>query len=144
MVITDYALAVIGSGPAGMSAAARAAKTGLSHVLLERRPHLTNTVFNFHKRKHVMATPEFLPLRSDLGFKEGAREEGIETWERDLDDARVKIRYNADVTSIKGQRGAFEITLADGTSVWARATKKSRNARRSSSAVVGRSDIGPG
>ena len=28
------------------------------------------------------------------------------------------------------------ITLADGTSVWPRATKKSRNARRSSSAVV--------
>src|SRR6187200_850203 len=33
------------------------------------------------------------------------------------------------------------ITLADGTSVWPRATKKSMNARRSSSAVVGRSDI---
>ena len=116
---TDYALAVIGSGPAGMSAAARAAKTGLSHVLLERRPHLADTVFNFHKRKHVMAAPDFLPLRSDLGFKEGAREEIIETWERDMQDARVEIRHNAEVVSIKALHGGFDIALADGAALTA-------------------------
>ena len=115
----DYTIAIIGSGPSGMSAAARAAKTGLSHILLERRSHLTDTIFNFHKRKHVMATPELLPLRSDLGFKEGAREEVIETWERGLEDARVKIRTNAEVTAIKGQCGGFEIALADGDTLTA-------------------------
>ena len=53
-----------------MSAAARAAKEGKSQILLERTPHLTDTIFKYQKHKHVMATPEFLPLRSDLGFKE--------------------------------------------------------------------------
>jgi len=102
-----------------MSAATRAAKTGLSHVLLERRPNLTDTVFHFHKRKHVMASPEILPLRSDLGFKEGLREEVIETWERDIEVAQVNTRHNADVVSIAGERGAFAVTLADGDCVTA-------------------------
>ena len=37
----------------------------VSHVLLERAPHLNDTIVKFQRRKHVMAAPEFLPLRSD-------------------------------------------------------------------------------
>ena len=62
----DFVIAIVGSGPAGMSAAAHAAKLGVSHVLLERTPHSNDTIYKFQKRKLVMATPEFLPLRSDL------------------------------------------------------------------------------
>jgi thioredoxin reductase/Fe-S-cluster-containing hydrogenase component 2/CRP-like cAMP-binding protein len=115
----EFGVAIVGSGPAGMSAATRAAKSGLSHILLERRPNLTDTVFRFHKRKLVMAAPDYLPLRSDLGFKEGAREEVLETWERDLDDAQVNVRNNAEIVSITGERGAFELTLAGGDRVTA-------------------------
>ena len=58
----EYLIAVIGSGPAGMSAAARAAKNGQSHILLERAPHLTHTVYKYPKRKHVMAAPHRLEV----------------------------------------------------------------------------------
>jgi cGMP-dependent protein kinase 2 len=34
-VASDYKIAIVGSGPAGLSAAAHAAELGLSHVLLE-------------------------------------------------------------------------------------------------------------
>ena len=80
----DFAIAIVGSGPAGLSAAARAAKEGKSHVLLERSTHTNDTIFKYQKHKHVMATPEFLPLRSDLDFKAESREEV----HRELDQRR--------------------------------------------------------
>ena len=40
-------IAIVGSGPAGMSAAARAAKKGRPHILLERAPHLNDTIFKY-------------------------------------------------------------------------------------------------
>lgn len=110
----DYMIAIVGSGPAGASAAARAAKEGKTHILLERAPHLNDTIFKYQKRKHVMATPEVLPLRSDLTFKEESREEVIESWTSGVAEARVNLRLNAEVTAITGHRGNFEIGLAGG------------------------------
>jgi CRP-like cAMP-binding protein/thioredoxin reductase len=113
-VAADYTIAIIGSGPAGASAAARAAKEGKTHVLLERTAHLNDTIFKYQKHKHVMATPEVLPLRSDLPFKEESREEVIESWTDGVEGAHVNLRLNTEVTAITGQRGNFEIALASG------------------------------
>ncbi|HXQ51641.1 MAG TPA: cyclic nucleotide-binding domain-containing protein [Stellaceae bacterium] len=115
----DVAIAIVGSGPAGLSAAARAAKDGKTHVLLERTAHVNDTIFKYQKRKHVMATPEFLPLRSDLGFKESSREEVIEGWVSGVEGAKANIRLNTEVTSIKGQRGNFQLGLANGETITA-------------------------
>src|SRR5258706_12906854 len=94
-----------------MSAAAHAAKLGVKHVLLERTPHNNDTIYKFQKRKLVMATPEILPLRSELGFRESSREEVIETWTTGAGACGVEIRYNAEVPAIKGERGNFELTI---------------------------------
>jgi CRP-like cAMP-binding protein/Fe-S-cluster-containing hydrogenase component 2/thioredoxin reductase len=102
-----------------MSAAARAAKDGKSHILLERTGHLNDTIFKYQKRKHVMATPEFLPLRSDLGFKESSREEVIDTWVTGVEGVKANIRINAEVTSLKGERGNFRLGLASGETITA-------------------------
>jgi len=118
-VASEYAIAIIGSGPAGMSAAAHAAKLGVPHVLLERASHLNDTIFKYQKRKHVMATPDVLPLRSDLGFKAGQREEIIDGWTKGVESHGVKVRLNAEVASIKGERGNFQITLAGGDTLTA-------------------------
>ncbi len=115
----DFSIAIVGSGPAGLSAAARAAKNGVKHVLLERTAHINDTIFKYQKRKHVMATPEFLPLRSELGFKESAREEVIETWTQGVTSAKANIRLNTEVTSIKGERGSFQVGLGGGETVTA-------------------------
>ena len=68
-----YKIAIIGSGPAGMSAAAHAARKGVSHVLLEKTDHLSDTIFRYQKGKHVMATPAVLVLRADCEFDAGKR-----------------------------------------------------------------------
>ena len=51
---------IVGSGPAGLSAAAHAAASGMSHLLLEKTDHLSNTIFRYQRGKHVMATPSQL------------------------------------------------------------------------------------
>lgn len=108
-------IAIVGSGPGGKSAAARAAKHGVSHVLLEASAQLSNTIFQYQKGKHVMAEPDALPLRSDAPFEAGSREAILEAWDKAMADCQVKIRYNAEVTKITPLEPGFELTLADGS-----------------------------
>ena len=113
----DFKVAIVGSGPAGLSAAARASKLGVTHVLFERTQHINDTIFKYQKRKHVMATPEILPLRSDLDFKEESREEIIESWEHSVETEKLNLRMGVEVTAIKGQKGDFTLTLSTGETV---------------------------
>jgi len=114
-----FSVAIIGSGPGGLSAAGRAARAGISHILLERTDHASDTIYKYQKGKLVMATPDVLPLRSDFDFKMGIREDILGTWDRQLADQKVNIRYKAEVTGITGQKGAFTITLAGGETMTA-------------------------
>ncbi|MCB1876972.1 MAG: cyclic nucleotide-binding domain-containing protein [Chromatiales bacterium] len=117
MAENKFKIAVVGSGPGGKSAAASAAKLGISHVLLEAEPHLSNTIYLYQKGKHVMAEPEVLPLRCPLGFEAGSREAILEVWNQGVQALGVNIRFNAEVKGIQGQKGAFTLTLANGESI---------------------------
>ncbi|HEX7886172.1 MAG TPA: cyclic nucleotide-binding domain-containing protein [Phenylobacterium sp.] len=114
-----YKIAIVGSGPAGMSAAAHAAKKGISHVLLEKTGHLSDTIFRYQKGKHVMATPSVLVLRADCEFDAGKREKILGQWNADVSAAGVNVRFNADAKAITGEKGAFTIQLATGGQIQA-------------------------
>jgi len=113
LMADHFTVAIIGSGPAGLSAGMHAAKLGVSHVLLERTDHASDTIFKYQKGKLVMSTPDVLPLRADVGFKMGAREVVLDTWNKGLAEHKVNIRYKVEVVGIKGQKGNFEIALRD-------------------------------
>ena len=112
-----YRIAIIGSGPAGLSAASRAAKLGLSHVLLEKTDHLSDTIYKYQKGKHIMATPNQLKLRSDIEFAAGKREVVLETWGLQSDGNKVNTLKNAEVKEITGAKGDFTLTLTNGQAV---------------------------
>ncbi len=95
-------MAIVGSGPAGLSAAARAAQLGLSHVLLEKTDHLSDTIYKYQKGKHVMATPSQLVLRAELGFEAGKREAVLGRWDEQTAAHGVNVKYRADVKAIIG------------------------------------------
>ena len=116
-----YDVAIVGSGPAGLSAAAHAAAKGMRHVLLEKTDHLSDTIFKYQRGKHVMATPSHLVLRSDLDFDAGKREAILETWNRQIADGKVEVMLDAEVTAIEGTAGDFTLTLKRGATVRARA-----------------------
>jgi CRP-like cAMP-binding protein/thioredoxin reductase/Fe-S-cluster-containing hydrogenase component 2 len=107
-------IGIIGSGPAGLSAAARAAELGVSHVLLEAEAHVSNTIHKYQKGKHVMAEPQVLPLRSPLSFAAGKREAVLEAWRREAVSLGLNIRHGCDVTTITGADGGFEVQTRSG------------------------------
>ncbi len=112
-----YELVIVGGGPAGLSAAARAQSVGQSYVLLEASPAHANTIQRYQKGKHVMAEPGVVPLRSDLDFTAGTREAVLGAWQEGLAQLGVNIRYDAEVRSISGTRPEFKLALANGESV---------------------------
>ena len=107
-------IAIVGSGPAGLSAAARAAALGMSHVLLEKTNHLSDTIFKYQKGKHVMATPSQLVLRSDVDFEAGKRETILGIWDDQTASQKINVAYNAEVKSISGAQGEFMIVTTKG------------------------------
>ena len=107
-------LCIIGSGPAGLSAAAHAAELGVSHVLLEAAPNLSNTIHKYQKGKHVMAEPQVLPLRSSVPFAAGKREAVLQAWDEGVRKLKVNVRHGCEVTAIKGEDGAFEVHTSTG------------------------------
>jgi Fe-S-cluster-containing hydrogenase component 2/thioredoxin reductase/CRP-like cAMP-binding protein len=116
-----YRIAIVGSGPSGLSAAAHAAAKGVSHILLEKTDHLSDTIFRYQKGKHVMATPSQLVLRSDCEFEAGKREAVLAQWDGDAKKAGVNVRYKAEVKAIEGKKGDFTLTLGKGDPVRAEA-----------------------
>lgn len=119
MTADRYSIAVVGSGPGGLSAAAHAAELGLSHVLLEAAPHLANTIHLYQRGKHVMAEPGVLPLRSPLEFTAATRERILRSWQDGVGRLSVNVRYRAEVKSISGTRGDFTLALTNGEQVHA-------------------------
>lgn len=115
-----YHIAIIGAGPAGLSAGGRAAhydrESGTqtpSYVLLEGFSTFAKTIQKYQKGKHVMDEPGFLQLRSPAPFVAGKREEILGAWQNSLDEGGVNIAYNNEVTGISGSRGNFTIKLAN-------------------------------
>jgi len=122
----SYSIAIIGAGPAGLSAAGRAARldaqagtSSPTHILLEGFGAHAKTVQRYQKGKHVMAEPGFLDLRSDMKFQAGAREQVLGQWHEDLQNSGVNIRLGAEVKSIQGSKGNFSIALTNGSSIGA-------------------------
>lgn len=124
-----YRIAIIGAGPAGLSAAAEAALSERSdatpvsanpkHILLESSPAHANTIQRYQKGKHVMDEPSYLDLRSPLHFTAGKRESVLEAWADGIRDTGINIRYNAEVVEISGEQGSFVIRCGDGNTVGA-------------------------
>ncbi len=114
-----YDVAIIGSGPAGLSAAGHAAELKISHILLEAERQPASTIYKYQKGKHVMAEPAILPLRSPMSFGAGTREKILGAWNDEIKKYNVNIRYQAEMKAITGSKGAFTITLTDGSVILA-------------------------
>ena len=92
MSTNAFKVAIVGAGPGGLSAGARAAETQTSHILLEASTGIAKTISNFQKGKHVMAETAVLPARAAVVFAAGTRESGLEGWESVISQHQVNIK----------------------------------------------------
>jgi thioredoxin reductase/ferredoxin len=107
-------VAIVGSGPAGLSASLRAIEKGLSYVTLESE-EFGGTVAKYPRQKLVMTSPVEFPMHGKFKKLEISKEELLKFWEAASKKAGLKINTQERVDDIQLEPdGAFTITTSKG------------------------------
>jgi thioredoxin reductase len=110
----DVDVVIVGSGPAGLSAALTCVELGFSYVVLEKERAFSWTIRNYyHKGKEVMAEPHDVGLEATLPHWDTTREELLGAWDELVRTHRIDIRYQQHVVDIKKEGDRFSVVLGD-------------------------------
>jgi len=110
-----YDVAIVGSGPGGLSAALSCIQRGLSYVVLEKEQEIASTISRYPKGKLVMAEPYDTENYSLLPVFDSAKEQLIPIWRELIERVGLKIRQGESVESVQlGGDGAFDIRTTVG------------------------------
>ena len=104
-----YDVAIVGAGPAGLTAAALARERGLSAVVLEQEPDLGGTILHYPRRKLVLVQALEIPFLGPLKEGEYEKEELLETFLELTRQARLNIRFGSKVTGVTRPNGHFAV-----------------------------------
>ena len=80
-------------------------------VFIEKN-EIGNTIYNYQLRKHVMAEPSKLPLRSEVDFQAGTREQILDVWNSTVKELKVNWQQ-AEVDKIEKTAAGFVIHFDD-------------------------------
>ena len=106
-------LAIVGAGPAGLSAALTAIQRKLDYVLLEEL-EVGGTILHYPRRKLVMTQPVEIPLYGWLKEEEYSKEFLLESWQKIVARFKVNLRTNEKVEGVKKNGDFFELHTAKG------------------------------
>ena len=103
-------VAIVGSGPGGLSAALTCIQHKLSYVVLEKEQEIASTIARYPKGKLVMAEPYDTQNLSFLPVFDSAKEQLIPIWKELLERVGMQIRQGESVETVqKGGDGFFEV-----------------------------------
>ncbi|MEO8705317.1 MAG: NAD(P)-binding domain-containing protein [Kofleriaceae bacterium] len=103
-------VAIVGSGPGGISAALTCIQRGLSYVVLEKEQMIASTIARYPKGKLVMAEPYDTVNLSFLPVFDSAKEQLIPIWSELLERVGIRINQGESVETVaRAPDGAFEI-----------------------------------
>lgn len=104
----DYDIAIIGAGPAGISATLAAKKNNMKYITLEQDT-IGGTVFSFPRAKVVMTSPMDLPMYGKLKLYETTKTELIKIWKEVIEKNKIKINEQEKVESVTKTDDYFNI-----------------------------------
>ncbi|HKB87715.1 MAG TPA: NAD(P)-binding domain-containing protein [Ignavibacteriaceae bacterium] len=104
----QYDVAIIGAGPAGISATLSAAKAGLRYITLEQ-DSLGGTVFNFPRAKVVMTSSMELPLYGKVKLSETSKSDLLNLWMEAITKNNIKINEQEKVIDVEKEGDIFRI-----------------------------------
>lgn len=106
-----FDLAIVGSGPAGLSAGLEALRSGLSYVILEQGT-LSDTIRRYPRHKLLLAEPVRVPLYGDLWVADASKEQLLEVWEQVIAGTGLDVRTGHRVEEIATDGDRFRLVAA--------------------------------
>jgi len=113
----DLDVAIVGSGPGGLSAGVAAQNAGLAHVVLEKGSDFAQTIRGYPKGKPVQNQPATTTDIGALPVADTNREKLLDMWSSALAKTPINAVYNAEVSSIESlgdDDAGFRVTTTKG------------------------------
>jgi putative YpdA family bacillithiol system oxidoreductase len=108
-----FDVAIVGAGPAGLSASLAAEQFGLKYVTLEQG-EIASTIRQYPRQKFLMAEPIEMPLYGSLYIGDGTKEALLSVWETIIQNTGVKVNTNEGVQQIRRNGAGFYLQTAKG------------------------------
>jgi thioredoxin reductase len=109
-----YDLAIVGSGPAGLSAGLEAKRQGLRYVLLEQGS-LADSIRKYPRHKLLLAEPISVPLYGDLWISDATKEALLKAWEAIIETTGLQVRTESRVEDVRRHDQFFELVVGEET-----------------------------
>jgi thioredoxin reductase/NAD-dependent dihydropyrimidine dehydrogenase PreA subunit len=106
-----FDVAVVGSGPAGLSAGLEALRQKLDYVVLERGD-LSDTIRRYPRHKILMAEPVKVPLYGDLWVADASKESLLGVWQTIVAETGLQVRTGRSVERVASRNGWIEVAAA--------------------------------
>jgi thioredoxin reductase len=105
---------IVGSGPAGLSAAMSCLQRKLSYVVIEKDAFVASTIARYPKGKKVMAEPYDVRCVGLLPVWDSSKEGAIAEWNRILTQVGLDIRMREAVEAVKHEGTTFAVKTDKG------------------------------
>jgi thioredoxin reductase/Pyruvate/2-oxoacid:ferredoxin oxidoreductase delta subunit len=102
-------VAIVGSGPAGLSAALEAQRRHLSHIVIEQGS-LSDTVRKYPRHKLLLAEPVHIPLYGDLWVADASKETLLTVWATIVAKTGVQVRTGERCENVTRRGDHFVVT----------------------------------
>jgi polyferredoxin len=109
----DYAVAIIGAGPAGVNAALEFEKLNVPHILLEAESRFITLKRFEPQHEFFLAKTGPTRIKGDLWFGDCTAGELVARWEETLKDRRLNLHEHERVLDVK-KTDAFEVVTTRG------------------------------
>ncbi len=119
--IDTYDIAIIGGGPAGISAAVEAVLSGIKNIVLfEKGENHSMTIRKYYKDNKRVDKDwqgQKVDLHGNVLFTDGTKESTIDLFDQLLDEHAIEAKFNSEIEYIKGYDPVevpFDIKLTNG------------------------------